>query len=129
MPRRSEVHDGGFNGAAERVEAAWLADQMAEASAAGIAAGVGRLIRAGAIAPGARLPPVRELAGRLRVSPATVSAAWSQLRRRNVIAGQGRQGSWVSFHPMRSGPQRFSDIETLWSSTTRNLIQDRKSVV
>lgn len=95
---------------------------MSETSAAGIAAAVGQLIRSDAIGPGTRLPPVRELADRLEVSPATISAAWSQLRRRNVIAGQGRQGSWVSYHPMRSGPQRFSDIETLWSSTTRNLI-------
>jgi len=104
------------------VDASWLAEQIADASAPEIAASVGKLIRSGLIAPGARLPAVRDLAARLHVSPATVSAAWGQLRRRNVIAGQGRQGSWVSFRPQRSGPQRYADIETLWSSTTRNLI-------
>lgn len=106
----------------EGVDATWLAEQIADASAPEIAATVGKLIRSGSIAPGARLPAVRDLAARLHVSPATVSAAWGQLRRRNVIAGQGRQGSWVSFRPQRSGPQRYADIETLWSSTTRNLI-------
>lgn len=104
------------------ITSSWLAEKTTEPSAAGIAATVGQLIRTGAIAPGARLPAVRELAGHLQISPATVSAAWSQLRRRNVIAGKGRQGSWVSFQPLRSGPQRFSDIETLWSATTKNLI-------
>lgn len=106
----------------EGVDAIWLAEQIPDASAPEIAATVGKLIRTGAIAPGARLPAVRDLAARLHVSPATVSAAWGQLRRRNVIAGQGRQGSWVSFRPQRAGPQRYGDIETLWSSTTRNLI-------
>lgn len=106
----------------EGVNSIWLAEQILDPSAPEIAATVGKLIRSGAITPGARLPAVRDLAARLHVSPATVSAAWGQLRRRNVIAGQGRQGSWVSFRPQRSGPQRYGDIETLWSSTTRNLI-------
>ena len=44
-------------------------------SARGIAAGVGRLVRSGAVLPGARLPTVRSIAGRLGVSPTTVSEA------------------------------------------------------
>lgn len=107
---------------AEQVSSAWLAERTKETSASGIAATVGELIRSGAISPGARLPTVRELAVELHVSPASVSAAWGQLRKRNVISGKGRQGSWVSLQPLRTGPQRFGDIETLWSSTTRNLI-------
>lgn len=116
------METGGAVEPAGGVSPAWLTERVADVSASGIAGTIGQLIRSGEIGPGARLPAVRELAGQLGVSPATVSAAWGQLRRRNVIAGKGRQGSWVSFQPLRSGPQRFTDIETLWSATTKNLI-------
>lgn len=106
----------------DQISSAWLAEQVTECTAAGIASTLGELIRSGMVSPGARLPTVREFAIDLHVSPASVSAAWSQLRKRNVISGKGRQGSWVSLQPMRSGPQRYGDIDTLWSSTTRNLV-------
>jgi DNA-binding transcriptional MocR family regulator len=41
------------------------------------------------------LPPVRQLAGSLRVSPATVAAAYKLLRSRGLVNGQGRQGTRV----------------------------------
>ncbi|MGH9132300.1 MAG: GntR family transcriptional regulator, partial [Ilumatobacteraceae bacterium] len=45
-------------------------------SARGIAAVIGRMISAGQLADGTRLPTVRDLARRLGVSPTTVSDAW-----------------------------------------------------
>ena len=54
-----------------------------------ISASVEAGIRAGQLAPGDQLPPVRELAGQLGVSPATVAAAYSDLRRRGLTAGAG----------------------------------------
>ena len=45
----------------------------------GIAAAVHRLIRAGRLEAGDRLPTVRDLARELNVSPATVSEAWQAL--------------------------------------------------
>src|SRR5690349_8466741 len=41
------------------------------------------------------LPPVRQLAGSLRVSPATVAAAYKLLRSRGLVNGHGRQGTRV----------------------------------
>lgn len=41
------------------------------------------------------LPPVRQLAGSLRVSPATVAAAYKLLRSRGLVNGQGRQGTRI----------------------------------
>lgn len=52
-------------------------------------------VRSGDITPGERLPAVRSLAARLRVSPATVAAAYGELRRRGLVTGSGRGGTRV----------------------------------
>jgi DNA-binding transcriptional MocR family regulator len=64
-----------------------------------IAASVEAAVRDGAMRAGERLPTVRELATRLRVSPTTVAAAYRTLRQRGLVVGQGRRGSAISHHP------------------------------
>ena len=56
-----------------------ISASVEEATPHGIAAAVARLISSGDLAPGDRLPTVRELAAELGVSPATVSHAWQAL--------------------------------------------------
>ncbi|WP_411757647.1 aminotransferase class I/II-fold pyridoxal phosphate-dependent enzyme [Streptomyces venezuelae] len=63
--------------------------------AASVEAGVG----SGELAPGALLPPMRELAARLGVNPNTVAAAYRTLRERGVIETDGRRGSRVRARP------------------------------
>ncbi|WP_423509543.1 aminotransferase class I/II-fold pyridoxal phosphate-dependent enzyme [Streptomyces xinghaiensis] len=67
--------------------------------AAEIAASVEEGVGAGALAPGRRLPPLRELAGELGVNPNTVAAAYRLLRDRGVIETDGRRGSRVRARP------------------------------
>lgn len=67
--------------------------------AAEIAASVEQAIGQGALAPGAALPPLRELAAGLGVNPNTVAAAYRLLRDRGVIETAGRRGSWVRRRP------------------------------
>ena len=45
--------------------------------------------------PGATLPPVRSVAAKLRVSPATVAAAYKLLQGRGLTSGGGRRGTRV----------------------------------
>jgi len=52
-------------------------------------------VRAGDLAPGDQLPPVRSLAAELRVSPTTVAAAYAELRRRGIVTGAGRAGTRI----------------------------------
>lgn len=82
-----------------------------------ISASVEAGIRAGQLAPGDQLPPVRELAGQLGVSPATVAAAYGDLRRRGLTAGAGRAGTRV-----RGAPPVSSRVYLSAPAGTRDLI-------
>jgi len=73
--------------------------RIAGASASEIAASIEAGVRASRLTPGARVPTVRELARRLRVSPATVAAAYQRLRARGLLAGQGRRGTRITHRP------------------------------
>jgi DNA-binding transcriptional MocR family regulator len=64
-----------------------------------IATDIEEAISAGALAPGAELPPIRELAGQLGVNANTVAAAYRLLRERGAIETAGRRGTRVRERP------------------------------
>lgn len=70
-----------------------------------------RLVSAGELPPGARLPTVRGLARALRMSPTTVSEAWQSLLRSGVIETRGRRGSTVRGVPKSAAPARYSRLQ------------------
>ncbi len=80
----------------EHRDAQWFAEKLIDKTIRGIALETRALIRAGALPVGTKLPPIRDLAFAIGVSPATISEAWSELRRQKVITGRGRNGTWVS---------------------------------
>jgi DNA-binding transcriptional MocR family regulator len=86
-------------------------------SAKEISASVEAGVRSGQLTPGDRLPPVRELADELGVSPTTVAAAYSDLRRRGITAGAGRAGTRV-----RGAPPVSSRVYLSAPPGTRDLI-------
>lgn len=75
-----------------------IESRLTEPTAKGIAVAVGRAVRDGALSAGDRLPPIRELANQLAVSPTTVSAAWALLSRAGSIRTAGRRGTVVAEH-------------------------------
>src|SRR5215469_822920 len=69
------------------------------AGAAAIAARIEAAIADRRLAPAERLPTVRELAAELEVSPATVAAAYRELRQRGLISANTRRGTVVASQP------------------------------
>jgi hypothetical protein len=91
---------------AKTFEAGWFAERLGDRTMRGIARETSALIRSGALPVGSKLPPVRDLAFELGVSPATVSQAWSELRRHKIIGGRGRNGAWVMGDRFAARPER-----------------------
>lgn len=98
-----------------------IAPAVDEATPHGIAAAVARLITSGDLAPGDRLPTVRELAADLGVSPATVSHAWQALSGVGLIISRGRSGSFVRSAPRRWLPPRFQGLAGQLEATRLDL--------
>ena len=73
----------------------------------GIAAAISRLVSSGDLAPGTRLPTVRDLAAELGISATTVSGAWQALAALGVIESRGRLGTFVLAQPA-AARQRYS---------------------
>ncbi|MFI6604196.1 aminotransferase class I/II-fold pyridoxal phosphate-dependent enzyme [Nonomuraea sp. NPDC050536] len=63
-------------------------------------------IRDGVLTPGTKLPPVRQVADGLGLSPTTVNAAWQLLARSGVLHADGRRGTTVA-EPRPTGPRRY----------------------
>lgn len=90
--------------------AEWFAEHLSERTKRGIAVETSALIRAGSLPMGTKLPPIRDLAFALGVSPATISDAWSELRKQKIITGRGRNGSWVSGDRIAAKPFRLAQV-------------------
>lgn len=61
--------------------------------------GIAGRVVSGSLAPGERLPPVRELAVDLGLAPNTVAKAYRELESRGYLVGRGRRGTFVADLP------------------------------
>ena len=90
----------------------------AERTARGVAAAVSRLVTSGALPAGTRLPTVRALAGRLGISPTTVSEAWQSLAQAGAIEARGRLGTFVLDATRPQGPRRYRRLTAAGRAVT-----------
>jgi DNA-binding transcriptional MocR family regulator len=79
---------------------------MVEPTARGLAEAVSRAIGDGTLKPGGKLPPIRQIASGLGLSPTTVTAAWQLLARSGAIRADGRRGTVIA-EPRATGPRRY----------------------
>jgi DNA-binding transcriptional MocR family regulator len=73
-------------------------------SAAALVADVESAVAAGTLLAGERLPSVRRLADGAGLSPATVAAAFAELRRRGVVVSEPRRGTRIGGRPPLPAP-------------------------
>jgi DNA-binding transcriptional regulator YhcF (GntR family) len=64
------------------------------------------MVAVGRLAPGARLPTVRNLAGQLDLAPGTVARTYRELESDGIVEGRGRLGTFVVDEPPHSEPLR-----------------------
>lgn len=93
-----------------QAELGTLMAEVDDRTPAGIASAINRLIRAGTLTPGSRLPTVRAIAGELGVSLTTVSDAWRALIEVGAIQPRGRAGTFVRDPHDPLQPARFIGI-------------------
>ncbi|GAB3824594.1 PLP-dependent aminotransferase family protein [Dactylosporangium cerinum] len=89
---------------------ALIAGAVDDRSARGIAAAVSRLVTAGTLPAGSRLPTVRDVARELGISPTTVSEAWRSLARAGAIQTRGRSGTFVATPSLPRQRLRYAQL-------------------
>ncbi|GIE94597.1 PLP-dependent aminotransferase family protein [Paractinoplanes rishiriensis] len=100
---------------------ALITDAVEDRSARGIAAAVGRLVSAGTLPAGSRLPTVRDMARELGVSPTTVSEAWQSLTRAGAIRTRGRSGTFVAPPGLTRLGRRYVQMSGVPAAVARDL--------
>ena len=66
-----------------------------------------REIASGTLAPGSWVPPVRELAGKLGISPNTVQRAMYEMERSGLIVSRGTEGKTITEDTARQTLEAF----------------------
>jgi DNA-binding transcriptional MocR family regulator len=79
-------------------------------TAAEIVTSVEQEVHSGRLPLGSPLPTVRELSAVLKISPATVAAAYRALRNRGLTAASGRQGTRVAARPPSPAAKRGATV-------------------
>jgi DNA-binding transcriptional MocR family regulator len=100
---------------------ALIAGAVEDRSARGIAAAVSRLVTAGSLPTGSRLPTVRDVARELGVSPTTVSEAWGSLTRAGAIQTRGRSGTFVAAASVPRQRLRYAQLGGPLAGVSRDL--------
>lgn len=85
-------------------------------------------VRAGSLAPGDRLPPIRELARSLGVNRDTVSTAYETLASEGVVDARVGRGTFVRGLRPRAGPA-MPAVETRLAGVTERLLDLQRSRV
>ena len=84
------------------------------------------MVSAGRLLPGQRLPPIRQLADRLDLSPGTVARAYRELEYAGIVEGRGRAGTFVTDAPpiaysVQERERRLAEAAETFATVARQL--------
>ena len=102
--------------------------------------GLQRLVASGALAPGAAVPSVRDLAKELQVNPATVAKAYQRLADAGIFAVKRGEGTFVADSPpvmrktersraLREAAMRYAIVASTIGATMDETIKELRSVM
>src|SRR3989442_10411646 len=103
-----------------------LVDRYPADSAAQVVAHVRRLIDHGALGPGARLPPERDLAAQVGVSRPTVRAGLRTLAALGVVRSRRGSGTYIPEGPPTFGAEALSFLAALHKFTVDDVYEVRR---
>jgi DNA-binding transcriptional regulator YhcF (GntR family) len=96
-------------------------------------ASISRLVGAGELGAGAKLPTVRQLASDLGLAPGTVARAYRELEGEGIIVTRGRHGTHVGQAPppppSAERQRRLTEAARLYVLTARELRVDAESAL
>ena len=84
------------------------------------------LVETGELATGARLPPIRQLAGDLGLAPGTVARAYKELEADGIVRSAGRHGTVVTARARTDGDP-LRDAAEQYVRAARALGADRRT--
>ncbi len=102
--------------------------------------GIQRLVASGALAAGAVIPSVRDLAKELRVNPATVAKAYQRLVDAKVLAVKRGEGTYVAETPpmmgrnerrrlLREAAMRYAIVAATIGASSTEAIEELKTAI
>jgi GntR family transcriptional repressor for pyruvate dehydrogenase complex len=103
-----------------------LGDRHSDDSAAQVVAHVRQLIDRGALGPGARLPPERDLAVQVGVSRPTVRAGLRTLAALGVVRSRRGSGTYIPEGPPTLGAEALSFLAALHKFTVDDMYEARR---
>src|SRR3989442_9206880 len=103
-----------------------LVDRYPADSAAQVVAHVRRLIDHGALGPGARLPPERDLAAQVGVSRPTVRAGLRTLAALGVVRSRRGSGTYIPEGPPTFGAEALGFLAALHKVTGDDVYEARR---
>lgn len=90
------------------------------------------MVEGGVLPPGARLPPIRQLAGDLGVSASTIARAYRELESDGLVVTKGRNGTLVTQGASldeTSRRARIVDAATEYARTARHAGADLEHAI
>ena len=100
--------------------------------------GLRRLVASGALAPGAAIPSVRDLARELAINPATVAKAYQRLVEAGVLTVKRGEGTYVADSPpamsrekrhraLAEGAVRYASLAATLGATSAESTEELKT--
>src|SRR5256885_9869881 len=82
----------------------------------------------GSLKPGDRLPPQRRLAAQLDVDLTTVTRAYDEARRRQLLEGRGARGTYVAAPKVERSEEHTSELQSPCNLVCRLLLEKKKKI-